>query len=255
MPHRIEDRAIVAVSGADAHTFLQGLITNDVDAVAPGAPIYAALLTPQGKILFDFLIADDGTGALLLDCWAPARDALIKRLSMYRLRAKVEIGVRDDLAAFASWDGSSLPGLVFTDPRLPALGKRSIAPSEDGSAAYLSHRLSLGVPEGRDFGSDKIFALDAGLGELHGVAFDKGCYVGQELTARMNTVARRASASLSLKARTNPRSLWVRSFAQPATASARSCQFMTAAGSHWCASIVWKKRAQRPLMPRASWCV
>ena len=185
MAHRIEDRAIVAVSGADAHTFLQGLITNDVDAVAPGAPIYAALLTPQGKILFDFLIADDGTGTLMLDCWAPARDALIKRLSMYRLRAKVEIGVRDDLAAFASWDGSSLPGLVFTDPRLPALGKRSIAPSEDGSAGYLSHRLSLGVPEGRDFGSDKIFALDAGLGELHGVAFDKGCYVGQELTARM----------------------------------------------------------------------
>ncbi|HEY8950892.1 MAG TPA: hypothetical protein VIM56_18555 [Rhizomicrobium sp.] len=185
MAHRLEDRATIALIGPDARTFLQGLVTNDVDALAPSTPIYSALLTPQGKILFDFLVADDGSGTLLIDCWAPARDALVKRLSLYRLRAKVEIKPRDDLAVFAAWKGKPLPGIVFDDPRLPDLGKRSIAPAEDGTGDYLAHRLSLGVPEGRDFGSDKIFALDAGLDELHGVAFDKGCYVGQELTARM----------------------------------------------------------------------
>ncbi|HEY4125790.1 MAG TPA: hypothetical protein VGM36_14315 [Rhizomicrobium sp.] len=185
MAHRLTDRAIIALSGADARSLLQGLVTNDVDAVAPSKPAYAALLTPQGKILFDFLIVDDGTGNLLLDCLASARDALIKRLTLYRLRAKVEIKPRDDLAVFASWDGTPLPGLAFDDPRVPALGKRAIAPATEGSEGYLAHRLSLGVPEGSDFGSDKTFALDAGLDELHGVAFDKGCYVGQELTARM----------------------------------------------------------------------
>ena len=187
MSERLTDRAIISLSGPDARTFLQGLITNDIEALAPGKAIYAALLTPQGKILFDFLIVDDGAGALLLDCAAASRDALIKRLSMYRLRAKVEIAPRDDLAVFASWDGSALPGTAFDDPRLAALGKRSIAPAADATngSNYLGHRFALGVPEAADFGSDKIFALDAGLDELHGVAFDKGCYVGQELTARM----------------------------------------------------------------------
>jgi folate-binding protein YgfZ len=185
MVHRLQDRAVIVLSGLDARSFLQGLVTNDMNALAPDNPLYAALLSPQGKILFDFLIADDGTGALLIDCWTPARDALVKRLSLYRLRAKVEIKPCDDLAIFASWDGSPLPGTAFDDPRLPALGKRSIAPPAAGSDGYLAHRLSLGVPEGADFGSDRIFALDAGLEELHGVAFDKGCYVGQELTARM----------------------------------------------------------------------
>ncbi len=186
MTMKLDDRAVIALSGEDARTFLQGLISNDVDALTPGKPLYAALLTPQGKILFDFLIADDGVGTLLLDCWAPARELLLKRLKMYRLRAKVEIEPRDDLAIFASWDGSPLPDGAFDDPRLGALGRRAIAPNADGhSDGYLSHRLSLGVPEGPDFRSDKMFALDVGLDELHAVAFDKGCYVGQELTARM----------------------------------------------------------------------
>lgn len=185
MAHRLKDRAIIALSGADTRTFLQGLVSNDVDTVVPGRPAYAALLTPQGKILFDFLIVDDGAGSLLLDCPAPTHEALIQRLALYRLRAKVEIKPRDDLAVFASWDGARLPGISFDDPRLPALGRRSIAPMADGSDGYLAHRLALGVPEGPDFGSDKTFALDAGLDELHAVAFDKGCYVGQELTARM----------------------------------------------------------------------
>lgn len=185
MAHRLKDRAIIALSGADTRTFLQGIVTNNVDAATPGKPVYAALLTPQGKILFDFLIVDDGAGNLLLDCLASAREALMKRLTLYRLRAKVEIKPRDDLAVFASWDGTPLPGAAFDDPRLPALGQRSVAPMADGSDGYLAHRLALGIPEGPDFGSDKTFALDAGLDELHGVAFDKGCYVGQELTARM----------------------------------------------------------------------
>ncbi len=186
MPCRIEDRAVISLSGTDARSFLQGLITNDMDALVPGKPLYAALLTPQGKILFDFLIVDDGTDAFLLDCWVPAREALLKRLRMYRLRAKVEIESRDDLGIFASWDDAGLPGVAFTDPRLLALGQRAIAPTQNGRKdTYLGHRLSLGVPEGSDFGSDRMFALDAGLDELHAVAFDKGCYVGQELTARM----------------------------------------------------------------------
>jgi hypothetical protein len=185
MAHLVEDRGIIALSGPDARSFLQGLITNDVDVLAPGKPIYTALLTPQGKILFDFLTVDDGTGTIFLDCPAPSRDALVKRLSMYRLRAKVEIAPRDDLCVLASWDGSVLPSPSFEDPRLAALGRRSIAPKADGEHGYLAHRLSLGVPEAIDFGSDKMFALDAGLDELHAIAFDKGCYVGQELTARM----------------------------------------------------------------------
>ncbi len=185
MAHLVEDRGIIALSGPDARTFLQGLITNDVDLLAPEKPIYAALLTPQGKILFDFLIADDGAGTIFLDCPAISRDALIKRLSMYRLRSKVEITPRDDLAVFASWDGSPLSGISFEDPRYATLGRRSMGPKADGQHGYLAHRLSLGVPEAADFGSDKMFALDAGLDELHAIAFDKGCYVGQELTARM----------------------------------------------------------------------
>ena len=185
---RLDDRAVLAISGPEARDFLQGLITNDIARLAENAPIYAALLTPQGKILFDFLLLADGSG-VLLDCAASAQEALRKRLSMYRLRAKVEIAARDDLAVFAGW-GNSDALVAPADPRLAALGYRAILPT--GTAAptgdaksYLAHRLELGVPEGSDFGQDKIFALDGDLDELHAVAFDKGCYVGQELTARM----------------------------------------------------------------------
>jgi folate-binding protein YgfZ len=185
MVHHVEDRAVIALSGPDRRSFLQGLITNNIDLLAPEKPIYAALLTPQGKILFDFLIVEDDAGMIFLDCPAPSRDGLIKRLAMYRLRSKVEIAPRDDLAIFASWDGSLLPGISFEDPRHAALGRRSIAPRADGQNGFCAHRLSLGVPEAADFGMDKMFALDAGLDELHAISFDKGCYVGQELTARM----------------------------------------------------------------------
>jgi len=188
---RLDDRAVIAVSGPEARNFLQGLITNDIEKVQPHHAIYAALLTPQGKILYDFLIAADDD-ALLIDCLATARDALIKRLTMYKLRAKLDIKPRDDLAVVAAWGGGleteSLAEHGFTDPRHPDLGARAItlkdaiAPRHDD---YLAHRLALGVPEGEDFGSDRTFALDGDLDELHAIAFDKGCYVGQELTARM----------------------------------------------------------------------
>jgi folate-binding protein YgfZ len=177
---RLTDRAVLSVSGPEAKSFLQGLVTNDVEALAPDKPVYAALLTPQGKILFDFIIFEH-LGALLLDVSARQRDALLKRLTMYRLRAKVDIAARDDLAVAANLS------IAGSDPRNPLLGSREIISSGggDGSEDYLAHRLALGIPEGADFGQDRMFALDADLDELHGVSFNKGCYVGQELTARM----------------------------------------------------------------------
>jgi tRNA-modifying protein YgfZ len=181
----LDDRAVIAVSGPEAKSFLQGLITNDIAALAPDAPIYAALLTPQGKILFDFIVSEKD-GGVLLDCAAASAEALMKRLSMYRLRSRVDLSLRTDLAVF--WRASDeMAGIA--DPRLHELGRRSVG-ARDASAAndrseYLSRRLDLGVPEGEDFGSDKTFALDAGLEELNGVSFSKGCYIGQELTARM----------------------------------------------------------------------
>jgi hypothetical protein len=187
----LSDRAVIALEGLEARSFLQGLITNDLSALAPGRGIYAALLAPQGKILFDFLIAE-GDGALLLDCAAASADGLMKKLKQYRLRAKIDIAVRPQLSVYAGLTGR--PGeraITFADPRLSALGPRSIGavaemPAElPGPAVYHAVRLELGVPEGGDFGSDKIFALDAGLDELNAISFDKGCYIGQELTARM----------------------------------------------------------------------
>jgi folate-binding protein YgfZ len=205
---RLDDRAVIAVSGPEARTFLQGLITNDIEQVGPHRAIYAALLTPQGKILFDFLIAADGE-TLLLDCLGSARDALLKRLSMYRLRAKVDIKPRDDLAVVAAWGGGlemvSLEEHGFRDPRHPELGARAIT-MRDAVAQrrddYLAHRFALGVPEGLDFGTDSIFALDGDLDELHAIAFDKGCYVGQELTARMKHRGTARKRLLPIRSRT-----------------------------------------------------
>lgn len=188
---RLEDRSVIAVAGPEARSFLQGLITNDTERLAPGKGIYAALLTPQGKVLFDFFLVE-GDGAVLIDCLAASRDALLKRLKMYKLRSKVIIEARDQLAVLAEWDGSSAPyAISYPDPRVPELGRRAIIARGEmrrdliSADVYHNHRLALGVPEGADFGSDRMFALDADLDELHAIDFDKGCYVGQELTARM----------------------------------------------------------------------
>lgn len=175
MAQILTDRAVIALCGPEARSYLQALVTNSVPHGRGSA--YAALLTPQGKILFDFLIHGDGDD-LFLDCHHSAAEGLIKRLSLYKLRANVTITRRDDLAVVL--DGPE-------DPRLAALGGRGIgrADGAPADANYLTRRLDLGVPEGPDFGSGAIFAMDAGLDELHAIDFKKGCYIGQELTARM----------------------------------------------------------------------
>ncbi|PKP99891.1 MAG: folate-binding protein YgfZ [Alphaproteobacteria bacterium HGW-Alphaproteobacteria-13] len=177
------DRALIRLSGEDVHGFLQGLVTNDVSG---SLPVWAGLLTPQGKALFDFLIWGDEAD-LLIDCEREATDALVKRLTLYRLRRAITITREDALAVHWSADGGDL-GVV--DPRLPALGRRWLAPAGEGEgadAAWRAHRLALGVTEGRaELGDAATLWLECNAAELNGVSFTKGCYVGQENTARMN---------------------------------------------------------------------
>ena len=178
----LADRALIRVSGEDARGFLQGLVTQDMAAVQPGAPQWAGLLTAQGKALFDFILwADDE--AVLIDCEAGQREALIRRLSMYRLRRPIVI---EAVAGGVHWSPEA--GRGVPDPRLAALGWRWLGDA-GGEAAdgWLAHRLRLGVTEGTgELGSDKTLWLECNAAELNGVSFSKGCYVGQENTARMN---------------------------------------------------------------------
>ena len=184
---RLTKRAIVRLTpqeeGEDVAAFLQGLITNDVTSTLP---VYAGLLTPQGKTLFDFLVWPGDSGSLLLDCEADCAEALAKRLSLYRLRRKIAIAVDPSLAVH--WEAHQGDGAA-ADPRLAALGQRWIAPSDEAEegvdADWLAHRLKLGVPEGQADLSD-ILWLETNAAELNGVSFTKGCYIGQENTARMN---------------------------------------------------------------------
>ena len=184
----LTNRALIRLStqddAEDVRDFLQGLITNDVSAQALGDdPVYAALLTPQGKTLFDFLVWADGDD-VLLDCEAELAPELIKRLSLYRLRRKITIAIEPELAVHWSRDGSA--GTL--DPRMAELGQRWLAPAADAEPAddaWLAHRLSLGVTETRAELGD-ILWLETNAIELNGVAFEKGCYIGQENTARMN---------------------------------------------------------------------
>jgi len=170
----LTDRAVVRLSGEDVRGFLQGLVTSDV---AGELPVWAGLLTPQGKCLFDFIVWADGDD-LLLDCEASAADDLIKRLSIYRLRRPITIARDEALAVHWSPDGSD-------DPRLPELGRRWLGEASEPAAGWLKHRLRLGVCEGRAELSD-ILWLECNAAELNGVSFTKGCFVGQENTARMN---------------------------------------------------------------------
>lgn len=180
----LQDRALIRISGEDVRPFLQGLVTQDVLGLQPGAPRWSGLLTPQGKALFDFLLWADGED-VLIDCEVDQADALIRRLSMYRLRRQIHIARDPALAVHWSPDATDRP----LDPRLHALGHRWLAPADtgDASAAFRAHRLSLGVTEGvGEIGSDRTLWLEANAGELNGVDFTKGCYVGQENTARMH---------------------------------------------------------------------
>ncbi|HEU4652003.1 MAG TPA: folate-binding protein [Croceibacterium sp.] len=184
---RLFSRAVVRISpeaeGEDAAQFLQGLVTNDV---AGALPVYAALLTAQGKMLFDFLVWPGADGGLLLDCEADAADELVKRLSLYRLRRRLAIACDPALGVY--WQAELGDGGA-RDPRLADLGQRWVAAVSDDDRAvdaeYRRHRLALGVPEGRAELGDVLW-LEANAAELHGVSFAKGCYVGQENTARMN---------------------------------------------------------------------
>lgn len=184
----LSDRAVLRLAGDDVRPFLQGMLTNDVDALAPDRPLWAGLLSPQGKYLFDMILVDagaEGGDAILADVWAPRRDELLKRLAMYRLRKAVTVEATD-LKVFAAWDGASAAPY---DPRLPGLGRRWIAAAADTNAdldAYVAHRLALGVPDSEDYPVDRLMWLESNAAELGGVSFTKGCYVGQENTARMH---------------------------------------------------------------------
>jgi folate-binding protein YgfZ len=178
----LADRAILRLSGEDVSSFLQGLVTHDVALLAPERPLWAGLLTPQGKALFDFILWADGDD-VLVDCESEAADDLAKRLTLYRLRRKIVIARDEDLAAH--WSGEGGEGVP--DPRLAGLGRRWLAPPGPPAKGWLEHRLRLGVTEGRsELGSDKTLWLECNAAELNGVSFTKGCYVGQENTARMN---------------------------------------------------------------------
>ena len=187
----LPDRALVRVAGSDWRDFLQGLLTQDVESLAPGALRFGALLTPQGKLLFDLFILGTDDGALI-DVAAERRETLIQRLTIYRLRAKVEIAP-DPRGVVAAWGGSPPSGPGWTaDPRLPALGWRgygAAAPNgviDAGEAAYQAHRLALGVPDpARDAPSETTFPIEANFDLLGGIDFKKGCFVGQETTSRM----------------------------------------------------------------------
>ncbi|MGV3770151.1 MAG: YgfZ/GcvT domain-containing protein [Sphingobium phenoxybenzoativorans] len=199
------DRAVLRISGEEAVPFLQGLLTQDVAAVRADAPRWSGLLTPQGKALFDFILWTDGND-ILIDCEADQADALARRLTLYRLRRKVTIARDESLAVHWTLPVSSISAQdervldAPLDPRLPALGHRWLgAPGGgDASAAWRRHRLSLGVMEGAaELGQDQTLWLEANAEELNGVDYKKGCYIGQENTARMhyrNKVNRRLVA-------------------------------------------------------------
>lgn len=186
---RLIQRTVIRISANDSsedcRDFLQGLVTQDMQAVQPGAPQWGALLAAQGKVLFDFFLWAEGDD-ILIDCEKEHVEALAKRLKIYRLRRKIAIEVDETQAVHWSSNAKDKPA----DPRLSALGYRWLQNGQTGEssdATYKAHRLSLGVTEGQaELGSDKTLWLECNATELNGVSFTKGCYVGQENTARMN---------------------------------------------------------------------
>ncbi|MET3663738.1 folate-binding protein YgfZ [Caulobacter sp. 1776] len=185
----LASRAVITVSGPDWRSFLQGLLTQDVETLAPGELRFAGLLTPQGKLLYDLFVAGTpegmGDGALL-DVAAEHRPAILARLIMYRLRAKAEL-LASDLPVFAVFGGEVSGEGLYADPRLPALGARAYgerAATAD-EEAYEAHRLALGVPGPADWGSEATYPIEADFDLMAGIDFKKGCFVGQETTSRM----------------------------------------------------------------------
>lgn len=199
----LPDRGVVKVAGEDARNFLNGLITTDVDRLKPGLGRFGALLTPQGKIIVDFLITEVPAGhggGFLIDCPRALADTLATKLKFYKLRAKVTVE-NLDLGVLAAWDGqpAAQPDLAFADPRNAALGTRILIPENlkqtlsdligaelVDAAEYEAHRIALGVPRGGlDFMYNDAFPHETNMDRLAGVDFDKGCYVGQEVVSRM----------------------------------------------------------------------
>jgi folate-binding protein YgfZ len=181
---RLESRAVITVTGPDTVSFLNGLLTQTVE---PGALRFAGLLTPQGRLLYDLFVGVSGETARL-DVAAEHRDALLARLTLYKLRAKVELAA-SDLKVFAlfGFDPDAIDGYA-ADPRLPELGWRFYGETENVTATeddYEAHRLALGVPGPADWGTDKNYPIDADFDLLAGIDFKKGCFVGQETTSRM----------------------------------------------------------------------
>lgn len=175
----LTDRALIRLCGQGVRDFLQGLITNDVMG---DLPVWAGLLTPQGKALFDFIIWGDGDD-LLIDCERDAAGDLAKRLTMYRLRLPISIAREEMLCVH--WSKTGDDGVA--DPRNALLGQRWIAAESEAAQGYHAHRLGLGIVEGRaELGSDKSLWLECNAVAQNGVSFTKGCYIGQENTARMN---------------------------------------------------------------------
>src|ERR1700726_2674430 len=201
----LPDRGVVKVTGADARDFLNGLVTTDMTPLRPGFGRFGALLTPQGKIIADFLITEAPSGhggGFLIDCPRALAEALADKLGIYKLRAKVTVeNLSDGLGVLAAWDGdvAMTPDLAFADPRNAALGWRILAPEELApkvadliganlveSPAYDAHRIASGVPRGGlDFMYGDAFPHETNMDRLHGVDFEKGCYVGQEVVSRM----------------------------------------------------------------------
>lgn len=199
----LPDRGVVKVAGEDARNFLNGLVTTDVDRLKPGLGRFGALLTPQGKIIVDFLITEVPAGhggGFLIDCPKALADNLATKLKFYKLRAKVTVETLD-LGVLAAWDGqpAAQPDLAFADPRNDALGYRILIPEDlkeklsdligadlVDAAEYEAHRIALGVPRGGlDFMYSDAFPHETNMDRLAGVDFDKGCYVGQEVVSRM----------------------------------------------------------------------
>lgn len=230
----LEDRGVLTVAGEDRQSFLQGLVSNDVTKVSGQRAIYASLLTAQGRFLHDFFIAERN-GAFVLDAEAARLDDLRRRLTLYRLRSKVTLSAAGDLAVIALFGERALPslgltdepgraqplgdGVVFVDPRLARLGARAILPRSGidqitalgfaaaSAADYDAMRLALGVPDGsRDLPVEQALLLENGFDELHGVDWQKGCYVGQEVTARMKyrALARKRLTTVRIEGETPP---------------------------------------------------
>lgn len=185
----LPSRSLIAITGQDKVAFLQGLLTNDVTTLGPDHPLFACLLTPQGKFLYDFILSLRGE-VILLECEASLRGEILKKLSLYKLRSDVQLEALDEVV-YALWEADqSLPEDAFPDPRLGELGCRlygEVPPQgQEGSEAdYILHRYHLGVPEGQgELPPQKAILLENNMDDLHAISWTKGCYMGQELTAR-----------------------------------------------------------------------